>query len=283
MSGPAHRRGPPTVPAAIVQAKGQAPRGPVVPAAIVQAKGQASRGPVVPAAIVQAKVHVPRAVVVVPAAIVQAKVHVPRAVVVPAAIVQAKGPAARGPIVVQPFWGYAASLLSLAATYPLTTLAVVGIPTAYVRYQNQSRISSFQKEIKKEKPESFSTHYPKDVEKEKEAITTGKLKRVRADSWAFWLMVKRGRPFIWTLDVNGELYAMDGLTGDPKHTMSAMGLDVFSAGVGQWVDDEDAGKQVLEISNVTGHYQASGASLKWGKKAFEAHGYPVTTRDWKKN
>ena len=247
MSGPAHRRGPPPVPAALVQTKGLISRGPARPAAITQTKAAA-----------------------------------PGAVVVPAAIVQAKGPAARGPIVVQPFWGYAASLLSLAATYPLTTLAVVGIPTAYVRYLNQSRISSFQKEIKKEKPESFSTHYPKDVEKEKEAITTGKLKRVRADSWAFWLMVKRGRPFIWTLDVNGELYAMDGLTGDPKHTMSAMGLDVFSAGVGQWVDDEDAGKQVLEISNVTGHYQASGASLKWGKKAFEAHGYPVTTRDWKK-
>ena len=38
MSGPAHRRGPPPVPAAIVQAKAGVPRGPVVPAALVQPK-----------------------------------------------------------------------------------------------------------------------------------------------------------------------------------------------------------------------------------------------------
>lgn len=75
---------------------------------------------------------------------------------------------------------------------------------------------------------------------------------------------------------------MDGLTGDPKHTMSAMGLDVFSAGVGQWVDDKKAGKQVLEISNITGHYHASGGSLKWAKMAFEAYGYDVRTEAWSK-
>ena len=166
-------------------------------------------------------------------------------------------PETRAPQAVQPFL---AELAGTALAIGLTSL-----------YQNYNR-----------EPEVFSNRQSAHWEDEYETMVRDGLTRHKAGTNEFNQQITGKRPFIWILDRRNDLYVMDGLTGDPKHSMAAMGRSIYSGGVGQWLDLGDGNGQVLTISNVTGHYHASYESQERAAAAFRRAGHPVKIREDRK-
>jgi hypothetical protein len=176
---------------------------------------------------------------------VQAK----RAAVVPAPLPsRAAGP--QSAAVAQPF----------LAEFVGTTLAI-GLTALYQNYNRE--------------PEVFENRQADHWQDEHNTMTQSGLVRHRAGTQGFNNQITSKRPFIWVLDAQDRLYVMDGLTGDPKHSMAAKGRRIYSGGVGQWLDLDDGRGEVLTISNVTGHYHASYESQYRAAEAFRRAGHPV--------
>lgn len=94
-----------------------------------------------------------------------------------------------------------------------------------------------------------------------------------AGSAGFNALLNAQTPIIWILDTNDQLFVMDGMVGDPKHSMAAMGADVRSGGTGEWLPGTN-GTTRFTIFNITGHYHASHESLSRAARVFRQAGFP---------